>query len=937
MRPLWAAALLLRRLRGERGIAVLLFLVVAATSFLFAATPRLFNRVSDDALQYAVRTAPAGQRDLALLLASRIAPGPDGGVSGAQAYGEQLAAQLPPTLSGLLSAPSLRATTPRFYVSNPPNYETHIALRYQDGLTDETRLVSGRWPTDRGVPLRQARNTGGSGTTEGGAQAKPVILEVALSTSEATEIGVGVGDRLAVTLDATDPLLARTRMELDPTEIQVVGLYEPLDATSEYWSGDASLLEVSQVGTLAHPVADATAYVAADTYPTLWDSGMPFRYEWRFVVDPERLDAGQLTGLEADLRRLNFVTGASELATPGIPVGRTGLLTILDRFDAQRAASESILAVAAIGPFGLAAGAMAMVAILLVWRQRATLALARGRGASGALVLGTQLWEAILVAGGGSLAGLLVAMAVVPGRASPLSSALATAVTAAATLLIVGASYPIARRPLGQLERNDQQGGRVTPRRLVIESTIVGSAIAGALLLRQRGLAIDAPGEVVRFDPLLAAVPVLLGLAAGIIALRLYPLPVRALGWLAARRRDLVPVLGLRTVGRQPAAANLPLLVLMLTAAFGAFSAVVVSSVDRGQVAASYLAVGADYRIEKVGIGSLGSSLDPGAIPGVVAVAPGIVDTSAGFSSTAIQRATVYLDVIDPRAYEAVAGGTAADPDWPDAMLADPTGDGPGADDNPIPAILSVRVPFGSADLAPGGTFHMEVDGQTLSFRVTERRTTFPGIGNPPSFAIVPFSWVQAALQDRPPLPSVLWLRAPASVAPALATAIADVHESARVVSRHDAYAALHDAPLGAAVADGFGLALGVAAVYMALTILGALVLSAARRTQDLAYLRTLGISTSQSVALTVVEHAPPVLLALIPGLALGVGVAFLVGPALGLATFVGASGVPLYVDWPTLALLVAGLILVVAGSVTVGTWLARRARLVDALRMGDD
>jgi putative transport protein len=45
-------------------------------------------------------------------------------------------------------------------------------------------------------------------------------------------------------------------------------------------------------------------------------------------------------------------------------------------------------------------------------------------------------------------------------------------------------------------------------------------------------------------------------MAAGIVLSRLYPLPIRVLGWLAARRRDIVPILGLRSVGRQPAAAS---------------------------------------------------------------------------------------------------------------------------------------------------------------------------------------------------------------------------------------------------------------------------------------------------------------------------------------------------------------------------------------------
>jgi putative ABC transport system permease protein len=157
-------------------------------------------------------------------------------------------------------------------------------------------------------------------------------------------------------------------------------------------------------------------------------------------------------------------------------------------------------------------------------------------------------------------------------------------------------------------------------------------------------------------------------------------------------------------------------------------------------------------------------------------------------------------------------------------------------------------------------------------------------------------------------------------------------------VSRYVAYAALHDAPLGMLVANGYRLALVVAAIYMALTMIGALILSAARRSRDLAYLRTLGVTGRQALALTIVEHGPPILLALVPGVALGIGVAILCAPGLGLDTFVGISGdVPLFVDWPALALMVAALIGAAAAAVMVGTWLSRRTRLVDALRIGED
>ncbi len=137
-------------------------------------------------------------------------------------------------------------------------------------------------------------------------------------------------------------------------------------------------------------------------------------------------------------------------------------------------------------------------------------------------------------------------------------------------------------------------------------------------------------------------------------------------------------------------------------------------------------------------------------------------------------------------------------------------------------------------------------------------------------------------------------------------------------------------------VATGYALALLVAAIYMALAIVGAMVLSAAGRTRDLAYLRTLGVSARQALGLTVMEHGPPVVLALIPGVLLGIAIAVLVEPGLRLSTFVGIGGVPLSIDWGALALLVVGLASVVAVAVAAGTWLARRARPTDALRMGE-
>ncbi len=85
------------------------------------------------------------------------------------------------------------------------------------------------------------------------------------------------------------------------------------------------------------------------------------------------------------------------------------------------------------------------------------------------------------------------------------------------------------------------------------------------------------------FDPYLAAVPLLLGLAAGIVAVRLYPLPVRFLAAAAARRRDLVPALALRRVARQPGVTAAPLLVLLLGVSVSVFATVMAATLSHAQ------------------------------------------------------------------------------------------------------------------------------------------------------------------------------------------------------------------------------------------------------------------------------------------------------------------------------------------------------------------
>ena len=156
MGALGAAGLLLRRVREEGGILLLTATLVGVTSFLFAAAPRAFNRVADEALGYAVGVVSPTQRNIALATTSDIPPGPAGGVAAVQRRGESYASRFPRSVNELIADHALRVTSVRFLVIDPPEYETHLSLRYQDRMTEETRLVAGRWPVDTGQLLNQA-------------------------------------------------------------------------------------------------------------------------------------------------------------------------------------------------------------------------------------------------------------------------------------------------------------------------------------------------------------------------------------------------------------------------------------------------------------------------------------------------------------------------------------------------------------------------------------------------------------------------------------------------------------------------------------------------------------------------------------------------------------------------------------------------------------
>lgn len=924
---------LLRRLRGESALAATVAGVVLATSFVFAAVPRLANAVSADGLRYTLDQASVVQRNLVASRLSRLPAAPGDDIfANVDAAGAEFQDGLPASIQRVIDHRTFVVDAPRYRFPAPPGGSPvvrYLTPRYQSGIDDYISLAAGRLPqpTAASVPAG----------VEGAA---PIpLVEVAMTEETAAALNVALGDRLVLEPDPNARQVRLGRGQGPPRlAVDIVGYIETLEPNADYWYGDTGMQRASIFEGEDRTEIFATALFAPSAYAELLDATQPgyFNYSWRYFVDPAAFRANDVAQLTSDVQRVNASYGSSYTTRADETGVSTLLLDLLRQFTAQQRLTGSILSLAAIGLLAIALVVIGLVAAFIAERRRAMVALTRGRGASSRQILGTQVVEGLLLSVPAAALGYLLARFAVRSEPTAWSLYAALGIAAATTALLVATAAPFARRHLRALEREEIRVTRFSPRRAVLEVFVVVLAGAGIYLLRRRGLAGDASGAATgSFDPYLAAVPVLLGLAVGLVVLRLYPLPIRLLGWLAAMRADLVPFLGFRRISRQSMVTAVPLIALLLAVAVAVFSSIMLDTIEVGQVRSSWQRVGADFRVSALGNTQLNPRLDLSEVPGIEATArayqASIVTSTGGRTGT-----FTTLLAIETAAYQEVAASTPVDPHFSAALIEPPPPENLGNAVNPIPAIVSTNSPTGQA-LNPGDIFAAQIRSQPVSFVVREVRAGFTGLPAGASFIVAPLDTLTAMPEMRLGGPTHIYLRGPESAKAEIDAALDAQHTLAILTSRAEAYAAVHDSPLIAGAVRGFRIGVIVAAAYSALAVIVALSLTGRARARDLGYLRTLGLSPRQVLGLTVAEQALPVALALIVGTALGIGIIRLIEPGLDFTAFTG-PGIPVEpaINGLTITLIWLGLLAVVSVAVAAVSLIARRMALSGVLRLGE-
>ncbi|AXE85216.1 ABC transporter permease [Streptomyces sp. Go-475] len=895
------------RLRTAPWSAIAFGVLVLVTAFLAAVLPRAVEAYETDGLRAAVTEASPESTVLELkspqpgleqseearadavrpqalaavdARARALLPGPLRADPAESAYGVRTGRSLE----------GLDASLPR-----PDGLPPRFTLLAQSGAAGHATVREGRLPTAGAVSV-DTRSVEGAVTTE-----------------TARTLRLRAGSTLSLSGFPDGPLTVR-----------ITGVLEPRHPQGSYWSAEPVLRTPALQSNNGRPPQfywEAGVLLAPGAAPALLGGqGEPEKY-WRFAPATGRLTGADASALGAAVASLEDGPGLVRMRGAAGPTAQlsTGLEQVVGGYAETREAITPVVAVAAFGIAAVAVVVLVMAGGLAAARRDDELALLRARGGSLRGIGGRLLAETAVPAVPAAACGLLLALLVVDeGRALP------AVLGAGAVALLACAVLPVRavvaqRRPRAHRERDDLAHARPGGRRTVAELTVLVLAAGSVAALRRRGT--EGPADL-----LASAAPVLVGVVAALVLVRLYPLPLRWAAGPAGRLRGLVGFLSLARAGRSPATvAVLPLLALLTALTTAAFGGSVLTGVADARDRAALLETGADARLETTDGTPLPAGL-AGAVRGVAGVRQ-VTAVRVGFAAERPSDETPSLAVVgvEPETYAEVArrtglGGFRA------GLL--------GARGGVLDAVASPEV----AERLGRAPRRIVTEGGPVTVRITAVRPRTPAVTQGE------FLLVDAAGLKGSGAPTTLLAAGAGLDAKALRAAVRDTGSGVSVTLRGEERAALSDSPLQQGAERIYVWAVAAGAGYAVLALVLAMLRSAPERAALLARLRALGLTTRQGRRLLGLEALPQAVLAAGGGMAVGWATVRLLAPGVDLdrLALAGASGgtlpggAVLRADVWSLALPAAVTVLL-AGAVAVAqAWWAGRRTPITHLRAGD-
>jgi putative ABC transport system permease protein len=738
----------------------------------------------------------------------------------------------------------------------PDGYPAQLEVTYRDQLASYIQVVAGR---------------------VSGAAVPAGALGVAVTEQTAARFGLHPGSHVGLSGPAGPVVLLVTAVvrerdpasgfwTADPLASGPALALPPAGGGSAAWQG-AVLADPGQLGALQNAFC-AVGGASCDS----------MQLRWEFPVDLGSVTADQAQALLNDLAGTapglyaQLGPAANELIVTS-PL--TGTLTT---FIATQAAVLSVLLLLFVSLIAIGAAVIMLAAWMMAVRRDAELTMLRARGASRPQVARRMLASSVLAAGLGAAAGAVLASVLIPGRSPALGRAMAAAVA------VIALSGP----PLIAAWRHRRAGPAVNPaqivtaettlarfsptarRHLVAGLTVCAAAAAGLIALHDQGL--PSAGNTNWF---LTAAPILVALPAALIAMRVYPLAVRALLHAWHRRPGATGYVALADSAASGTALTLPAVTLVLALTLAACAGMVTGAIADGQTAYSWQVTGADAVITTNG--ALGAAT-PAVQQSIMAV-PGVRHVAAVWTTPwrTVFGQQLTVAAVDPAGYAALT----ADTPFP----AVPAGAfGPVAGPASVTGVLAS--PSAAAALGAGavqltspeftGPVRIRVAGT-----VAASTPALPG-GGP--FVLVPLRALPALFGR--PQPNLILITGARLDQARLSRLVAADLPGASLAFRVNAVSSLRGVPLLHAAAVLMTLTVAAAAGLALLSLIFGLALGARDRELTLARLSVMGYE--RAAVLVVLAALPALLAALAAAAACALALPALLGPALNLSVFTG-------------------------------------------------
>ncbi len=568
----------LRRASRHWQILLTLGLGVVLATTLLASAPLLVDTVVELSLRLALSSSVT-EGNLRLVTAAPLDQ------VGFQALDSEIQSLLRPALDEYLDrvVPSAQSGWMFPWVSGLLATDQRVNLRMYDGLQDRVEYVAGGWPAE--------------------ASAEPGVIRAVVSEGMAHSYVLRVGDRLPLSLGQDDAVPG--------VWIEVAGIVRPQDPLHPYWFGEFSPLIAYSTSRWA---AQYSAIVPPDAFFSAVASLFPeddvalswhvlLRHQAFFTADIEPLQtqlAALRTGLDAFQPRVALYTRVPD---------------ILAGFQKQLETIRVPLYILVAEVMLVALYHVTVVSALSIRQVEREFAILRSRGSSGWQIARIQLVEALLIVAaafvsgpwlgaglvrGLSWAGPLAGVGSADGSLRPSPSAwLAAGIGALACL--AGFLLPLGPALRRSIVTHQQTVARSTRppwwQRLYLDVFVLVGGLILLWRLRLYGEIITGGPGGVRLDWLLLLSPVALLLGTATILLRVFPLILRAVALLAARRRGLVSALALWQASRNPTYVTQLVLLLTLAVSLGNLANGLNTALDQSEYDRAYYLAGRDLRL----------------------------------------------------------------------------------------------------------------------------------------------------------------------------------------------------------------------------------------------------------------------------------------------------------------------------------------------------